>query len=270
MLCIQYITSLIHPGGSISLPNQYMCLSLLLRTSSFPINKQEFASCVVSQVRHWLYCFHAVYHGMRSSNSALAKTSRNSINNCATLLYWFIERCDFDLSCNSCWRWSCIFGSLLKSPLLSGAALVVCNPSTIYASYAMLSFFSSPYLSMTHNWSDSASLNNLGMSIFASSNLASLPACGTSNTPLSWMVNSAICGAPSLSSIFGTLHPRICFFFFCRPICGMIGLILMYFCIKSRSGPRVKLGRCKSALNEPHPHPQWFTLLTVLRRCSRW
>ena len=33
--------------------------------------------------------------------------------------------------------------------------------------------------------------------------------------------------------------------------------------LRVASGPRVKLASCKSALN-----PQWFTLLTVLRRWS--
>ena len=35
--------------------------------------------------------------------------------------------------------------------------------------------------------------------------------------------------------------------------------------LRVASGPRVKLASCKSALRSP-PHPQWFTLLTVLRR----
>ena len=35
--------------------------------------------------------------------------------------------------------------------------------------------------------------------------------------------------------------------------------------LRVASGPRVKMASCKSALN-----PRWFTLLTVLRRWSRY
>ena len=38
--------------------------------------------------------------------------------------------------------------------------------------------------------------------------------------------------------------------------------------LRVASGPRVKLISCKSALNAPPP--PWFTLLTVLRRWSRF
>ena len=74
---------------------------------------------------------------------------------------------------------------------------VVCTSFTFYASSAMFSFFISPYLSGEHG-SDPASLNNLGMSIFTSSDLASLPACGTSHfTRITvWVIFSAISGAP--------------------------------------------------------------------------
>ena len=38
-----------------------------------------------------------------------------------------------------------------------------------------------------------------------------------------------------------------------------------------KAGPRVKLASCKSTLILPNsPHRRWFTLLTVLRRWSRY
>ena len=40
--------------------------------------------------------------------------------------------------------------------------------------------------------------------------------------------------------------------------------------LRVASGPRVKLASCKSSLTPAPPLPRWFTLLTVLRRWSRY